>query len=66
MKCPYRKKIFTHPEGVAKITETDFSDCIEKSCPYWGTLDTQPVHRQEGGYATFDSTGCRKAEKECQ
>lgn len=66
MKCPYRKKIFTYPEGVAKITDTEFMQCIKNDCPYWGRFGSQKIHSQEGGYKTLDSIGCRKVEKECQ
>ena len=65
MKCPYRKHIRTYPDGFEKITETDFSDCIENSCPFWGAISTQKVHKQEGGFHTLTVVGCRKAEKEC-
>ena len=67
MKCPYRKNIRTYPDGkLAKIIEEDFLDCIENSCPYWGTVNTQKIHRQEGGRSTLTVVGCRKVEKECQ
>lgn len=66
MKCPYRKHIRTYPDGMAKITEEDFLDCIEHSCPFWGRFNSQKVHRQEGGYKTLDSIGCRKVENECR
>lgn len=65
MKCPYRKQIRTYPDGMAKITEEYFLDCIEKSCPYWGMVSTQNVRTQEGGHATLDIIGCRKVKKEC-
>lgn len=65
MKCPYRKHIRTYSDSMGKITEEYFSDCIEKSCPYWGTVNTQRIHRQEGGCSTLTVVGCRKAEKEC-
>jgi len=65
MKCPYRKHIRTYSDSMGKITEEYFSDCIEKSCPYWGAINVQKIHRQEGGYETLESIGCRKVKNEC-
>ena len=72
MKCPYRKRIRTYPDGMAKITEADFSDCIENSCPYWGTIryGWDNVKSEQRGRTVVEdfvptANGCRKAEKEC-
>lgn len=65
MKCPYRKRLRTYSDSMGKITEEYFSDCIKDPCPFWGTVNTQRIHRQEGGCSTLTVVGCRKAEKEC-
>lgn len=65
MKCPYRTEIREYQDGLEKVQKTDFADCIEHSCPYWGRYSSQKVHRQEGGVVTYDRIGCRRVEKEC-
>ena len=65
MKCPYRKCTRTYPDGMTKITEEDFLDCLEKLCPYWGAINVQKIRPMEGGYKTLESIGCRKVKNEC-
>lgn len=36
MKCPYKKRIKVHPDGLGRITEVEFMDCDEEECPFWG------------------------------
>lgn len=65
MKCPYRKRERIYPDGVSRVTEVDFMECVKEECPYWGATSSTHRRRQEGGYTTYDTIGCRKAEKEC-
>ena len=65
MKCPYRKTVRIYPDGVSRITEVNFKECIKEECPFWGITNRIHKHRQEGGHTTYESIGCRKAEKEC-
>lgn len=65
MKCPYRKTVRISPDGVSRVTEVDFMECIKEKCPFWGITNRIYKHRQEGGRTTYESIGCRKAEKEC-
>lgn len=59
MKCPYRKRVRISPDGVSRVTEVDFMECIKKECPYWGAIAFS-ADDYEWIY------GCRKAKKECE
>lgn len=59
MKCPYRKKIRVSPDGVCRVTEVDYMECLKESCPYYGALAFD-VKRNSW------VMGCRKAAKECE
>lgn len=65
MKCPYRKTVRIYPDGVSRVTEVNFKECIKEKCPFWGITNRTHKHRQEGGHTTYESIGCKKAEKEC-
>lgn len=58
MKCPYRKKVRVSPDGVCRVTEVDYMECLKESCPYFGVIVFDAVNSGWG-------KGCRRAEKEC-
>lgn len=58
MKCPYRKRIRISPDGVSRVTEVDFMECVKEECPYWGAI----VFSADKCKWIY---GCRKAKNEC-
>lgn len=60
MKCPYRKRVRISPDGVSRVTEVDFMECIKEECPYWGA---KVLSADEYGFKW--AYGCGKAKKEC-
>ena len=61
MKCPFRT--ITTKEQLAtkqvEIVTTDFLECLEEQCPYWGR--TVLEHRSQGGFRTVKDPVCRRA-----
>ena len=71
MKCPYRKQLKTYPDGLGRITECDFMECIKEECPFWGAIQYEWNNNKSlsrGQILEEDFTpckeGCRKAQKE--
>lgn len=64
MKCPFRTITISEPfyarEGSA--TRVEFSECIEKECPYYGKTVLQ--HRPMGGFESVVMPVCRRIENE--
>lgn len=66
MKCPFRtirKVRYRHPEFTNPVDydeTTDFAECLEKQCPYYG--QTVREHSPEGGWRTVTLPKCRRAE----
>ena len=58
MKCPYRKKVKVYPDGLGRVSEVEFMECIKEKCPFWGAIAIS-ADAYEWIY------GCRKAKKEC-
>lgn len=58
MKCPYRKRVRISPDGVSRVTEVDFMECIKEKCPFWGAIAIS-ADDYEWIY------GCKKAKNEC-
>lgn len=62
MKCPFRTITITEPWRTGSKTKVEFSECVEKECPYYGKTVLQ--HRPMGGFETVVMPVCRRVENE--